>query len=379
MSVRPLTAAILAASLALTAEAAAQYPPPGQPPPPGYGQPPPPGYGQPGYGQPGYGQPGYGQPGYGQPGYGQPGYGPPPGYYPPPKRPVSTGLEMASLYTTATLWGVGTGIWIDAEAGVEDPGLRFVPPLVIGAAAPVGVFLVDRFAFRRGMPEGLPSSIATGMVVGAGMGLGITGTHWSRVSAKNEWGFTGLARAEFIGATLGGVAGAGLYYWLEPVPETNVFIASSIFWGTAIGSAIGGGSTKSFIPWGQTNDDVSLGGLIGFNVALAASVATSIWWTPSWDQVGWMWGGFAIGVAATAPVYAFYAGSDHDPRRGLIFQAVAGTIGLGLGAVLAEPRRPKGPYGSNEEEEDHPWIRVVGAGPLPVENAMGVAINGVLY
>ena len=63
-----------------------QYPPGGQPPPPGYGQPPPPGYGPP----PGQRPPGYGQPPpprYGQPpppGYGQP---PPPGYGQPPRPP----------------------------------------------------------------------------------------------------------------------------------------------------------------------------------------------------------------------------------------------------------------------------------------------------
>ena len=59
------------------------------------------------------------------------------------------------LYGTSVAWGAGTGIWIDVEAGVEDPGLRLIPPLLFGAAAPLSVFFVDRFAFRNGMPEGL--------------------------------------------------------------------------------------------------------------------------------------------------------------------------------------------------------------------------------
>src|SRR5688572_14547306 len=53
---------------------------------------------------------------------------PPP---PPPGAPTktrSTALEVGYLYVTAAAWGVGTGIWIDAEAGIEDPGLQFIFP-----------------------------------------------------------------------------------------------------------------------------------------------------------------------------------------------------------------------------------------------------------
>ncbi|MBW2453238.1 MAG: hypothetical protein JRI68_01955 [Deltaproteobacteria bacterium] len=371
---RTFCLAAIAASAALApGEAEAQYPPapPGQPPPPGYGQPPP-GYGQPP--PPGYGQPP--PPGYGQP---PPGYPPGQGYGPPKKkgRPVSTGLELGTLYGTSIAWGVGTGIWIDAEAEIDDPGLMLITPAILGATAPLGVFLVDRFAFRHGMPEGLPSAIAAGMMVGAGEGLAIAGHQWVTADADDEWGFRGLARAEVIGSTLGGAAGVGLYYLARPVPETNILIASSTFWGASIGTMFGGGASNG--DWGQANDGVSLGGIIGFNVAVAGAVGSSFFWTPSWDQVGWMWGGWAIGSVASLPVYAFYAASDeHDPRRGLIFQGVAGTIGLGLGAVFAEPRRNKG-YAEVEDEVDDRPVRILGGGLMPVNNGMGLQMSGTLW
>ena len=366
----------LAALAALDANPAqAQYPPAS--PAPGYGQPAP-GYGQP---APGYGQPGYGQPGYGQPGYGQPGYGQPPA--PKKGRPVSTGLEMGYLYATSAAWGIGTGIWIDAEAEIGDPGLMLIPPLVLGAAAPVGVFLIDRFAYRKGMPEGLPSAVATGLVVGAGEGLGISSLQWVTAEEEDEWGFKGLARAEVIGATLGGGAGYGLYYLLRPKPEQNILISSSIGWGTLIGSAFGGGASNG--SWGAyTNDGLALGGLIGFNVALAGAVATTFFYTPSWDQIGWGWGGLGLGMVASLPVYIFYAGSEkYDPRRGMIFQGVAGTVGLGLGLVLAPPPKKTSGYHANaddaEKDEETPWVKLSGGSFMPVYKGIGAQLTGMLW
>lgn len=307
-----VAAALFAASLLVGASAAeAQYPQPA----PGYGQPPP------GYGQP---PPGYGQP----PGYGAPGYG-----YAPPAKAKSSPLEIGYLYVTAGAFGVGTGIWVDALAGIDDPGLMLLPPAILGVAAPVGVFFLDKPA----MPRGMPSSIATGMIVGAGLGLGVTSTQWVRADEANEWSFTALATSEVVGSALGGAGGYFFYRWLKPEPLTNAFVASSIAWGTILGSELGGGISEG--TWGETNDTMALGGLIGFGAFLGGSVALSPVWTPSQDQLGWMWGGLGIGTAASLPVYLFYAGSDYDPRRGLIFQSVAGGLGLGVGALIGKPSR----------------------------------------
>src|SRR4029077_9360475 len=80
---------------------------------------------------------------------------------------VRTGLEIGYLYGAAIAYGVGAGVWIDAEAGQKDPGIALLGPAPLGAAVPMGVFLAD----RRPMREGLPSAIASGLVIGAGEGL----------------------------------------------------------------------------------------------------------------------------------------------------------------------------------------------------------------
>ena len=108
-------------------------------PPPGPNDP----YGQNPYGQPPQQpqQPGYGSPQ--QPPPGQPGYGYPPqqGYpqqYQPQGPRVRTALEMGYLYAAVTTYGVGTGIWIDSEAHIGDPGVNLIFPAIMGAAAPIG-------------------------------------------------------------------------------------------------------------------------------------------------------------------------------------------------------------------------------------------------
>ena len=386
---------------AVASGAFAQYPPQ-----PGYGQPQP-GYGQP---QPGYGQPQYGQP---QPGYGQPqpynGYG----YVAPTGPKKSTSLEIAKLYATATAWGIGTGIWIDAEAGTSDPGIALIAPVILGAAAPAAVFFADRPAMR----EGLPSAIATGLLIGAGEGLGIAGyqavtsTDASCTFTTNgkaptctpstSWGFKGLARAEFIGSTIGGLAGFAYGYFLKPSPKNNVLIASAAIWGTVIGSEFGWGGSKLSVTyslpsqfegatvtrkttWSETNDHAALGGLIGFNALVVGAAGLSLAWRPSWQQLEWMWGGFAIGEVASLLVYPFYAAGDSDPRRGLIFQGVAGTIGLVAGAFIGRPDTPGSlarEQKREHEEEDRQkharFARVIGGGLMPVPGGMGASVMGI--
>ena len=403
----------------VTSGASAQF---GQPQP--YGQPQQ-GYGQPQqYGQPpqGYGQPQYGQPqqGYGQPqqGYGQQqpynGYG----YVAPSGPKKSTSLEIATLYVTATAWGIGTGIWIDAEAGTKDPGISLIAPVILGAAAPAAVFFADRPAMR----EGLPSAIALGLLLGAGEGLGIAGyqavtstdAHCAfpatgsppvlSCTPSTSWGFKGLARAEFIGSTLGGLGGFAYGYFLRPSPKNNVLIGSAAVWGTIIGSEFGWGGSKLkediTLPlpgsggqtinatrkttWSETNDTTALGGLIGFNVLAAGAAGLSLAWRPSWEQLEWMWGGFAIGEAASLLVYPFYATGDSDPRRGLLFQGVAGTIGLVAGAFIGRPDTPgslareqKREHEEQDRQRHGRFAKVVGGGLTPVPGGAAASVMGI--
>lgn len=314
---------------------------------------------------------GYGGYSGGYSGYGGGSYG---GYAPvAPSEPRSTALEIGYLYTTAATYGVGVGIWFDAEVGIEDPGLRFIAPAVLGVGMPIGVYFLD----SPPMPRGMPSAIATGMIIGAGEGLGIVSYQHVTATAKNEWSFTALARAEVIGGLLGGAAGYAFYRLGRPSPKTNIFVASAAAWGTAIGDAFGGGASSG--DWGHSNDTIGLGGLIGFNAGLVTSAALSTVWIPSWNQIVWMWAGFGIGIGASAPVYLFYAGSDKDPRVGLIVQGIGATLGLGVGALVGKPDGA-GSRGYETESPRPAFARVLSAGPMAVPGGgMGAQVMGELW
>jgi hypothetical protein len=337
-------------------------------------------YGQPNGGQPYGGQPYGGQPYGGQPYGGQYGGQPYGGYgYPQPvpaksSQPRSTPLEVGYLYGASAVWGVGTGIWVDALAGIDDPGLRLIAPAVLGLAAPAGVFFLD----SPPLPRGLPSAVATGMLIGAGEGLGIASYQYVTATKADEWGFLGLATSEVVGSTVGGAAGFAFYYLLRPRPQANLFLASSAFWGSLIGTEFGGGASNGeFV---EANDSISLGGLIGFNLAVAGAVGVSAAWTPSWNQLGWMWGGLGIATVASLPVYIFYAGGDYDARRGLIFQGVAGLLGVGAGALIGSPDR-RSDVGQNDHDgrARPPFARLLGGGIVPHEGGVAVQVRGELW
>ena len=322
-----------------------------------------------------------------------------PQYQAPPSRPVSSPLEIGMLYVTAAAWGVGTGIWIDAEISAAqkrdiDPAAAIIAPAILGVGAPLGVFAADRIP-RSPMPAGLPSAIAGGMIIGAGEGLGVFGqtmvTHDcdrsdAPIGCTGRPGFAEFGRAIFIGSTLGGVAGGVGYYFLKPSPKTNFFLMSAATWGAISGSFMGGGVSDERTSWEDTNDFVSSGGLIGMNVFLAAAAGASFFWKPSWSQIGGMWGGYAIGTAASSLIYFAYIDSG-DPRRGLIAQSLMGTLGIVGGALLFGRQDPPGTF-ENVEDPLRPKYargaekfvpRIVGGGLMPVNGGMGANVIGSMW
>lgn len=248
------------------------------------------------------------------------------------RRPNASSLELGMLYGTSVAYGVGIGVWLDTEIGITDPGVALIPPAILGAAAPVGVwFLDDAPRLKRGEP----AAIALGAAAGAGEGLGIAGYQITTASEGNEWDFRGVARSVSLGATLGAVGGYAVAYYAEPPPETSTFVGSGIVWGTAIGSMFGFGASGGDQKFAESNDSAALGGLIGYNVGLIGTAALGMVYVPSFESIGWMWAGAGIGAAASLPVFLFYIGDSQPPaKRGFLFMGTATTLGLALGGFF---------------------------------------------
>jgi hypothetical protein len=341
------TAAGAAALLLATAHAFAQAPfPPQQPQQPAPQQP--------------------GQPGFG--GTFNTSFGPPV-YAPPPAAKKRTNLEIGYLYATSVTYGVGLGVWLGAELGIEDPGVFMIPPAILGVAAPVGVYFLDQPL----MPRGTPAAIATGMLVGAGEGLGFAGLQMVTADEQNAWGFRNLSRSMALGSTLGAIGGYAVGYYQEPSPKSSLLVGSGVVWGTAIGSMFGYGGSAEGLEYGRANDSAALGGLIGFNVALVATGALSMVYIPSWRALNWMWIGAGVGAAVSLPVYLFYAKDDGPPaKRGLLFSGTATTLGILAGAVFAG----FGDSDSASTDRRPGFARIETIAPMPVPGGFGVGLTG---
>ncbi|MEO8184334.1 MAG: hypothetical protein ABI895_36415, partial [Deltaproteobacteria bacterium] len=249
------------------------------------------------------------------------------GWTPGRSRSASS-LESATLYGGGAAYGVGMGIWLDAELGVDDPALLLIPPSLLGVAVPIAAYALN----HPTLPRGVPGAIATGLVIGAGEGLGIASLQM--VTSEQPWGLHGLARAMAIGSTAGGVAGIAVGVLQEPSPNISLFATSGVVWGSAIGSAFGLGLSPAGVGFHRSNNWLARGGLIGFNAGLVASMGLATAFVPTLDQITWMWVGGGVGALVSLPVYLFYIGAGPPAKRGLVFSATATTLGIVVGGVF---------------------------------------------
>jgi hypothetical protein len=244
---------------------------------------------------------------------------------------------MSYLYWTSALYGIGLGVWIDSLAKTGDPGIAVIAPAAFGAAVPVGFYVWDDVdPFDRGVP----SSIATGLLLGGVEGLAIAGLQWQLTGngGADSWNFRTETSVTALAATLGGVGGYAFGEWLQPDPRSLAFVASGAGWGAITGILFGSG-----VVGGDWKDGAAVWGFAGYNTGILATVALSTMYVPSWQTIRAMWIGDVLGMLATTPVYFFYIGSDADPRHGLIANAVGGLGGLALAAVLtANAQDPPG-------------------------------------
>jgi hypothetical protein len=247
---------------------------------------------------------------------------------------------MTSLYVTSALYGVGTGIWIDALAKINDPGPAVVLPIVLGAAMPIGAFFWD----DRGGPlhRGVPASISTGLILGAVEGVAISGAQWQFTREQNkDWSFQTQTTVTFLFATGGGVGGWAFGEWLRPDPRSLGFIANGAAWGTVSGIGLGVASSGDTSPTTtsltKAGDGAAIGGLIGYNALFVAAGALSTVHTPSWSSQKYMWGGYLLGALAGCLVFPFYLFVDNGGEKlkhGFIGPALGGLAGVGIAGAL---------------------------------------------
>jgi hypothetical protein len=236
---------------------------------------------------------------------------------------------MVYLYVVSSLYGIGTGIWIDALAKVKDPGVAVIAPIALGAAAPIGVWAWDTQAGP--IHRGVAASTATGGILGGVEGIAIAGTQWQYTRDKGtDWSFATQTTVTWIMATGGGVGGWAFGEWLRPDPRSMGFIGGGAAWGTLSGFFIG--IAASGKDW---KDGASVGGLIGFNVGMVGAGAITVGYTPSWATQKNMWIGELAGSLIGCLVFPFYLFSNADAKHGFIGPGLGGLAGVAVAGALS--------------------------------------------
>lgn len=281
----------------------------------------------------------------------------------PLSRPAGS-FEMGSLYVVSALYGLGMGLWIDAEAGFKDPASFLLPPTLLTVAAPIGV----RLANRPRMLRGKPAVISTGVGIGALEALAVAGMRASR--SDQAWSFRASMRALMVGSTLGGVGGLMMGKTQRPSPRTSSFAIGGALWGTWVGGLTG----LAFSGEKREGKDGSLGALIGLNVGLATSMGLSTLFVPTVDQLEWMWVGAGIGIVVSTPIYAFYIKDSAPPlKRGLLYTSATTALGILAGGVLGPE------FGGELSGWGHSdWWSLQAIAPLLVPGGAGLTVTGSL-
>jgi hypothetical protein len=238
---------------------------------------------------------------------------------------------MLALYVTSALYGIGTGIWLDALFKIDDPGTAIILPIAFGAGLPVGAYFWDDQAGP--LHRGVPASTAAGLVLGGVEGIAIAGTQWQYTHEDDKsWSFQTQTTVTWIMASAGGVGGWAFGEWLRPDPRSLTFIGSSAGWGALSGSMLGIAVQGRDDDW---KDGSSVAGLIGYNVGIVGGGAISLLHTPSYNSQKYMWLGYGLGALAGCIIFPFYLFQE-DPvvKRWLIGPAIGGLAGAGLAGAF---------------------------------------------
>lgn len=237
------------------------------------------------------------------------------------------GLEAASAYTSAILLGVGTGVWIDVMAEVDDTRAAVIAPLLLGGAGAGALYLGERLngPLRRGRGTAMSNGILLGALAGSLFGAW-GGSHegWSgRAVASTIWG----------GAMLGLGAGLAAGALTEIIPAAASFVGSGGIWGSLFGLGVA-------MIADVDADGYLLGALTGELAGVALGAALTGTLRPTEAQVHWMDLGFLSGgLVGTGLAVLIFANTDLDSPALPAAVVEASLIGGGiLGYVLGRPR-----------------------------------------
>ena len=251
--------------------------------------------------------------------------------------------EMATLYTGAVGFGLGTGVYISVLSEPSSVAGVTVPMLLFGVAVPLTVYAVDQ---SHPLRYGTPSAITNGLTLGLIEGGLWTSWYQAQADSYDEVSAKTAATLVWLPTALGGVLGGVLGEKRGTTPGRAELIGA----GGMFGAGLTGLVLLSAVPDDHEKDDfVLLGAALMANAGAVGGYLAGRAWSPGVARVRYIQLGGISGALVTSLLYFSAAGDDGDERAfgGIAAAGMAGGLALATWLTNDMPEDKRREVGSN--------------------------------
>jgi hypothetical protein len=260
----------------------------------------------------------------------------------PPADGSRSSAEAFSLYSSLFLYGVGTGVYVDVMAEIDDVRGAVWVPILLGAGGIGAAYLLDH-------PQRLRASrgygISTGLTLGLAAGIALSveleernaygRCEWDSVTGDSRCPFfdegRGIATTMWLTSTAGLAAGYAVGALVQPSAANYGFVNATGLYGGLLGVM-----TLGVL---DANEGYGLGWLLGEGVGIGLGAVMATQLKPTESQTRWMSLGVLGGGLLGAGV-AVLLSESYDSASVPLLITQLGMVGGGIGGyLLGDSRR----------------------------------------
>lgn len=249
--------------------------------------------------------------------------------------------EAFSLYSSLFLYGVGTGIYVDVMAEIDDFRGAVWVPILLGAGGIGAAYLLDhpqrlRASRGYGMSTGLTLGLAAGLALGTELEdrNAFGRCEWDSVTGESRCPFfnegRGVATTVWLTSTAGLAAGYAVGALVQPSVANYGFVNATGLYGGLLGVM-----TLGVL---DANEGYGLGWLLGQGVGIGLGAVMATQLKPTESQTRWMSLGVLGGGLLGFGVAVLLGGESTDASAALAITQ-AGMVGGGIGGYLLGDNR----------------------------------------
>jgi hypothetical protein len=275
--------------------------------------------------------------------------------------------EIAQLYAASVLYGLGTGLWIDAHTQPTSTAGVILPMLIFGGVSVGGVALLD---INHPLHYGVAQSAVSGLYLGLEEGLLLSLWNQTQPNSTSQWPGSAVADVIWTLSTVGMVGGGVLGNSLGATPGRASFVGSTGLWAGVLTGFAGAAFTGS----GQNRaPNAMLAADIGLNVGIVGGLLTAGPVSPSIARVRFLdLGGIGGGLLAGG-LYLAAANTGGNAQAAFGVTAVGIAAGLGIAWVATGRIPPDRP-----EERSKPDALLLEPMLVPVQGGATIGVHGLL-